>query len=454
MHKKKKTGTTLLAVFCLVVVAFVLLLFFPLPEEAPETEPEPRSAELTIRCAGDIMGHLSQLIANYDSAAGAYDFSRDYEYVQDYIKEADLSLCNVETTFLGDGNYKGYPYFNSPDQLAVDIAEAGFDVALFSNNHILDTKLAGLERSLQVLGDAGLATAGAHSPGAERTLIVPVGELNVGIVAYTYETALYNGHRTLNGSIMPAGAPERINSFRYYELEEDLRQIADDIASVRARGADIVITYFHWGNEYQRNAGEIEKEIALRAAQAGTDIIFASHPHVVQEIGEILLEEEIIPAPPAEEVPEPDKSWILSFRQKFGIGLPEPEEEIIPDEGPKIRTRVVPVFYSMGNFISNQRQETLDNRYTEQGMIASVRLTYDLDAGYIKDIDTEFIPTWVEKYNKNGKTRYAIIPLVGDYPENPELLASGHGARAEEALTDMIELIGGEYLYRYEYGSE
>jgi poly-gamma-glutamate synthesis protein (capsule biosynthesis protein) len=166
MHKKKKTGTTLLAVFCLVVVAFVLLLFFPLPEEAPETEPEPRSAELTIRCAGDIMGHLSQLIANYDSAAGAYDFSRDYEYVQDYVKEADLSLCNVETTFLGDGNYKGYPYFNSPDQLAFDIAEAGFDVALFSNNHILDTKLAGLERSLQVLGDAGLATAGAHSPGA------------------------------------------------------------------------------------------------------------------------------------------------------------------------------------------------------------------------------------------------------------------------------------------------
>lgn len=454
VKEKKNIGKILVATLSLSVAAFAFLLFYPLPEETPEPEPEPRSAALTIRCTGDIMGHLSQLIANYDTASGTYDFSRDYEYVRDYIAEADLALCNVETTFRGDGDYKGYPYFNSPDRLAFDIAETGFDVALFSNNHILDTKLAGLERSLQVLGDAGLATAGAYSPGAERTLIVPVGELNVGIVSYTYETALYNGHRTLNGSIMPEGAVERINSFRYYALEEDLLRIADDVASVRTRGADIVVAYFHWGNEYQRRAGQTEKDMALRIAEAGADIIFASHPHVVQEIDEIRLEEEIPPPPPAEDLPEPEPSWIIQLRRAFGIGLPEPEEEVMVEEGPRIRTRVVPVFYSMGNFISNQRQETLDNRYTEQGMIASVRLTYDLDNGYIETVDTEFIPTWVEKYSSAGRTRYAVIPLVGDYPENPELLASGHGARAEQALTDMIDLIGGKYLYRYEYGSE
>jgi poly-gamma-glutamate synthesis protein (capsule biosynthesis protein) len=414
----------------------------------------PRTAELTIRCVGDIMGHLSQLIANYDSASGTYDFASDYEYVRDYILEADLALCNVETTFLGDGDYKGYPYFNSPDQLARDIAGAGFDVALFSNNHILDTKLPGLERSLQVLNEAGLKTAGAYAPGADPVLIVPVGDLNIGIVAYTYETGLSGGHRTLNGSIMPAGATERINSFRYYALEEDLERISGDIDAVRLQGADIVIAYFHWGNEYQRKAGSIEKDIALKAAQAGADIIFASHPHVVQEIDEIRIEEDIPPKPPAEELPEPEQSWVLRFRQLFGIGLPEPEEEIIEEPAPKTRTRVVPVYYSMGNFISNQRQETLDNHYTEQGMIASVRLTYNLDEAYIQEIDTAFIPTWVEKYNASGKTRYAIIPLLGDFPENPELQASGHAGRAEGALADMIELIGGEYLYPYEYGAE
>ena len=454
MRKKKKTGRAAVAAICLFAAVFGLLLFYPLPAEETQAAPPPRKASLTIRCAGDIMGHLSQLMASYDAGSGTYDFSGDYEYVREYIEEADLALCNVETTFLGDGAYKGYPYFNSPDQLAFDIAGAGFDVALFSNNHILDTKIPGLERSLEVLAQAGMKTAGAYREGGSRTLIVPAGEIEVGIVSYTYETGLSNGHRTLNGSILPKGAEKRFNSFRYYALEEDLQQIAGDIREVRDSGADIVIAYFHWGNEYQRTPGTTEKEMALRIAQAGADIIFASHPHVVQGIEEILLEEEIVPPPPAEELPEPEESWILRFRQKFGLGLPEPEEEVPAEEAPVTRIRTVPVFYSMGNFISNQRQETLDNRYTEQGMIASVTLTCDLDGGFIEQTETAFIPTWVEKYSSGGETRYAIIPLVGDYPENPELLASGHGARAEQALTDMIELIGGEYLYRYEYGSE
>ena len=358
----------------------------------------------------------------------------------------------METTFLGDGDYKGYPYFNSPDQLASDIADAGFDVALFANNHILDTKMAGLDRSLTVLRDAGMKTAGAHKEGESRTLVVSVSDVNIGIVAYTYETGLYNGHRTLNGSIMPEGAESHINSFRYYAIEEDLKTIASDIQDVKNDGADIVVAYFHWGEEYQQNASSMQKNIAEAAAEAGADIIFASHPHVLQEIGEIVSEYQVA-LPEPEEKPEQEKSWIIKLRSAFGLIPSEPVEDPASDL-PQIKTRVVPVFYSMGNFISNQRQETLDNRYTEQGMIASVSLTYVADTKEIKNVVAEFIPTWVEKYKKDGQTKYSIIPLVGDFRENPDLNDSGHTGRAEQALTDMIELIGGKYLYRYEYGAE
>ncbi len=452
MKRHKKSGKGIYIALGVIAVTFALVLFFPLPGEEEKSEPEPTEVSLTIRCVGDIMGHLSQLIANYDSASGLYDFSGDYAYVQDYIQEADLALCNVETTFLGDGDYKGYPYFNSPDQLAADIAGAGFDVALFSNNHILDTKLAGLQRSLTVLREAGMKTAGARKDGESRVLIVSAGAINIGVASYTYETGVYQGHRTLNGSIIPEGAENYFNSFRPYALQEDLQTIAADIRDLKEQGADIVVTYFHWGDEYKRNASSSEQEIAQFAAEAGADIIFASHPHVVQEIREIVLEEEIEEIP-SEEPVEIEKSWIVRFREKFGIGIEEPIAEPI-EEGPQIRTRVVPVFYSMGNFISNQREETLDNRYTEQGMIASVNLTYVVETGEIKDVETRFIPTWVEKYNKNGKADYAIIPLVGDFRENPDLLASGHVNRAQQALDDMIDLIGGAYLYQYEYGAE
>lgn len=452
MKKLKKSGRGIYIALGVIAVAFALLLFFPLPKEEPEPEPEPEEISLTIRCVGDIMGHLSQLMANYDSSTGAYDFSGDYAYVKQYIQEADLALGNVETTFLGDGDYKGYPYFNSPDQLATDIAAAGFDVALFSNNHILDTKLEGLQRSLTVLREAGMQTSGARKDQESRVTLVPAGGIDIGVASYTYETGLYQGLRTLNGSIMPQGAENYINSFRPYALEEDLGTIALDIQSLKDQGADIVVVYFHWGNEYQRNADAVQKEMAQFTAEAGADIIFASHPHVVQEIEEIVLQEEIEEIP-AEEPAVEEESWILGFRRMFGLEKEEVEEEPV-DEGPTIKTRVVPVFYSMGNFISNQREETLDNRYTEQGMIASVSLTYVPTTGEIKNVNTRFIPTWVEKYNKSGKTEYAIIPLVGDFRENPELTASGHTGRAEQALTDMLDLIGGEYLYQYEYGAE
>jgi len=452
MKRQRKSHKGKFIVLAAVLSAVALLLFFPLPQDAVEPEPEPQEISLTLRCVGDIMGHLSQLIANYDKATGTYDFSGDYAYVKSYIQEADLALCNVETTFLGNGDYKGYPYFNSPDQLAFDIANAGFDVALFANNHILDTRLAGLDRSLTVLRDAGMQTAGARKEGEERTVIVPVSGVNIGIVAYTYETGLYQGHRTLNGSIMPNGAEDLINSFRYYELEEDLASIASDISAVKADGADIVIAYFHWGEEYQRKASKTQKEMARYAAEAGADIVFASHPHVLQEIEEIVMEYPVVAPAPVEEVVE-EESWIVKLRMALGLIDEETDADVV-QEIPTVKTRVVPVFYSMGNFISNQRQETLDNRYTEQGMIASVQLTYVVETKEIKDVKTEFIPTWVEKYSKGGQTEYAILPLVGDFQENSELEASGHLERAQQALTDMIELIGGEYLYPYEYGAE
>ena len=453
MGKRKNINRSKLIALGVIVIAFALLLFFPLPGDEAEAEPILTEIPLTIRSVGDIMGHLSQLIANYDNATGTYDFSGDYVYVNKYIKEADLALCNVETTFGGGDDYKGYPYFNSPDKMAYDIAQAGFDVALFSNNHILDTNLAGLERSLDVLRDAGMATAGARKDGEDRGLIVSAAGINIGVAAYTYETSSYNGMRTLNGTLMPEGAQQYINSFRPYALDEDMAYIASDIQALKEKGADIVVAYFHWGNEYQQNASEIQRSMAKSAAEAGADIIFASHPHVVQEIEEIVVQE-IVEEEPVVENLEEKESWIVKFRKAFGIGLDEDKQEVIVEEGPKIKTRVVPVFYSMGNFISNQREETLDNRHTEQGMIASVSLTYVLETGEIKNVDTRFIPTWVEKYNKNGKTEYAIIPLVGDFRDNVDLVSSGHLNRAQQALEDMIDLIGASYLYQYSYGAE
>ena len=107
--------------------------------------------------------------------------------------------------------------------------------------------------------------------------------------------------------------------------------------------------------------------------------------------------------------------------------------------------RDVPVFYSMGNFISNQRYETLNqNRYTEQGMMAQVTVEVLPGTGEIVEETVQVIPTWVDRYG--SPYRYAIIPLDSDLQMNPVLAASGHLGRAQQALQDVTELIGAEYL--------
>ena len=103
-------------------------------------------------------------------------------------------------------------------------------------------------------------------------------------------------------------------------------------------------------------------------------MIFASHPHVLQET-----------------------AWLKAGDSE----------------------KKVPVFYSMGNFISNQRTETLNNRYTEEGVIAQVQLTYVEDSG-ISQISMSAVPTWVDKYYAGGKQVYAVVPLDEDvYKRQP-----------------------------------
>lgn len=474
-RKKKRVrihwGRLILSCFILFAVIFAGILFLPLPAKAEpqifdedpigQEEPAPEPVHLSIRAVGDVMCHPAQFQSAYNSSTGVYDFSGNYTFIKKYIQDADLALCNVETTFKGDGNYVGYPIFNSPDTLATAIRDAGFDVAWFANNHMIDTGKTGVMRTVELMRGLGMTVAGARLATDEpRSPIVEVNGVKIGIVAYTYETTT-TGARLINGNPIWDGGTDYINSFRCesglaYAVEADRAAIAAEIKGCRDRGADLVIAYFHWGNEYQREFTTSEHNMAKFAADAGADMIFASHPHLLQgvEMFEYQVDypvEEPEPEPEPvveEEEPEP---WIIRVRKHFGLikeEEPEPEPEPEPEEPkPTYWTKKVPVFYSMGNLVSNQRVETMSDyipakaRFTEQGMIAWVDFDYDTETGEIMNLQMQCLPTWVEKYKKNGHVEYYIIPLDKDLASNPELANSGHLSRAQQALEDVKALI-------------
>jgi len=340
-------------------------------EEVVQLEP----VHVTISAVGDVMVHQPQIWAAKQS--NTYDFTNNFSKIAPYIRQSNIAIANLETTFGGESRgYSGYPMFNSPDQLADALFGAGFDVISTVNNHTMDTGVNGLLRTVDVLKERNLSVIGTKRNVEEDSfLIKDVNGIKVGITGYTYETPRFGDFRTLNGVKIPKVAEGLIDSFSLEHLEMDLLKIKDRIESMQMAGAEVIVFYVHWGVEYERTPNKYQIDIAKRLSDYGVDVIFGSHPHVLQPV------------------------------------------EIIESEESGKKTLIT---YSLGNFISNQRYETLNNRYTEDGMLVTVEFKKDLNNNEITLNNVFYMPTWVYRYTETGKQRYEVIPVF-EYTENGEV---------------------------------
>lgn len=341
---------------------------------------------IEILCAGDVMYHSAQLAAA-SNGDGTYSFDETFKYIKPYVQDADLAICNLETTF-SQTPYSGYPSFSTPDNLGETLKGVGFQVASTANNHVNDRGIFGIDRTLNVLHGQKLLTTGSRqNPNQQRWATKLVKGVWMGTLAYTYQTPSFPGRVSINGSFVSDETALRLNTFGYEELEKEIIKINEQVALMKQAGIDIVVLSLHWGEEYQLSANVWQRSMQESLTKnKDIDVIFGSHPHTLQEL--------------------------------------------------EMADNRVPVFFSLGNFVSNQRSETLNNRYTETGAMGKVTLIYDRGMKEITQVRAEAIPTWVEKYSRNGKDNYFIIPLDQNLANNPDLLNSGHLARAQAAQVD------------------
>ena len=142
-----------------------------------ETEPVPEDTVINIVGIGDALCHSQNFRDAYNSETGTYDFSPMFKNVTKYFDDATVAVGNLETTLAGaDRGYSGYPTFNSPDELAYDLKEMGIDILTTANNHCLDKGYTGLERTLNVLDDYGIAHTGTSSSEEEQITILAIEE--------------------------------------------------------------------------------------------------------------------------------------------------------------------------------------------------------------------------------------------------------------------------------------
>ncbi len=221
--------------------------------------------QITLLFAGDLMQHATQIEAARQG--DTYNYAPCFQHVKDEISRADLAIGNLEVTLAGKP-YTGYPSFSAPDEYLFALRDAGFDVMLTANNHCLDRRRKGLERTNQLLDSLGLARAGTYINKKEREerypLIVEKKGFRIAFLNYTYGT---------NG--IPVTEPNIVNFI-------DKEQMKADILAARRKRPDIIIACMHWGLEYRLLPEKQERELADWLIAQGVDHVIGSHPHVVQ----------------------------------------------------------------------------------------------------------------------------------------------------------------------------
>lgn len=243
------------------IVFFFIFLFFYF------NHLEAQQRKVSFLFVGDAMQHKSQLDAAYKDKS--YDYSSYFKHLEDKVKQADVAVVNLETTFAGKP-YTGYPMFGSPDEYAVALKDAGFDIFLTANNHCLDRCKKGLERTISVLDSLKVKHTGTFQDSIKRDLYYPLMMIRNGIriamLNYTYGT---NGIKT--------ESPNIINFI-------DEKQILKDIGLAKLMKADIIIANMHWGYEYILKQHKEQEKVANFLIENGVRLVIGSHPHVVQPI--------------------------------------------------------------------------------------------------------------------------------------------------------------------------
>ena len=311
-------------------------------EKNAESEQE---TSARIMANGDLLYH-DIIYISAKKSDGTYDFHENFEYVKPWLKQADLVIGDFEGTVNKDHYLAGYPLFNAPGEVMDAIKDAGYQVLDLAHNHILDSQIEGVVSTADAIEKAGMTPVGVYtheSRDKAPLLIKEVNGIKVAILAYSY------GFNGIEQSI----SQEDYNRY-LSDLNEDKMKAEIERAE---KEADITIIMPQMGVEYQIEPTDEQKKLYHKMIDWGADIIFGGHPHVV-----------------------------------------EPAETVEKDGDKKL------IIYSMGNFISNQRIETMQDvenaKWTERGVLMDV--TIKKKAGKTTIETAQAHPSWVSRTPKGG----------------------------------------------------
>ena len=362
-------------------------------QQPPEPQEPKVVATATIGNSGDILIHKPVMLSARESS-GVYNFEPMFQYLAPYVKATDYAAINLEFG-IGTGEsdyYQREMLFRVPESLIDTVMNTGYTLGLCANNHVSNgsslttTENAYLNRNLDHIGLRATSSD-------KRYLVKDINGIKIGFVNYTY------GASTSKTS--------RINYFSTSNLDAFYSDMAELMSKMKSDGAEAIVLYIHWGNEYETQANASQTKMANTLCEMGVDVIVGGHPHKIQPL-------ELIKAENGNQtVCLYSMGNILSnqtIEAMYG-GSSKTSSGSDWQLGGKCQYRDVKSRYNDPNY-GNHHYDCNDNGHTEDGLLFEFSFNkYEDGTVLLSGVDV--LPTWCycAKRQGSGYNDYTIIPL-------------------------------------------
>lgn len=327
---------------------------------------KPTSAKLV--AVGDNLMHRSCTLSA-KNADGTYDFTKHFANMADIFKAADLAVISQDTVLGGmelGATSTETGIFNTAVELADGMADAGINVVLAANNHIMDEGSAGLNTMMSYFSTKypNITLLGVNNSreAKDEPVYVETNNIKIAMINYSYGS---NQTADLDAS------PYLLNQYDEDWLSDILKQAREE--------ADFIIAFPFWGEQNSMDYTQEQERQAQFLADNGVDLIIGSYPHVVEPV-----------------------KWITA------------------ENGDRTL-----VYYSLGNFQSIQN--TVENMLGSQ---ANVTISKEEDGTHISDYSLDFVVTHYEQRESSEYydivTTYPLADYTSDLAARHGMSVSGN----------------------------
>ena len=210
---------------------------------------------LTLSVVGDCTLGTDETF-DYDTSLNAYyeNYGADYflQNVKDIFSTDDLTIANFEGTLTDSDEREDKTFaFKAPASYASILTGGSVEAVNTANNHSHDYGEQSFDDTLAALDDSGIVHFGY-----DETAVMDVKGIKVGLVGI----------------------------YELYDHLEREQQLKDNIAKVKADGAQLIVVIFHWGNETETVPDSNQTTLGRIAIDEGADLVCGHHPHVLQGI--------------------------------------------------------------------------------------------------------------------------------------------------------------------------